>query len=189
MTLAIVLGSAQGVFQEVAEAMRLCQPDMIIAVNDMIPAWPDALHAAVSFHAEKMRHWLRRRQMNGYSIPQGVVIPSEWPEWYQVLHKDKLDFEPTLQTPYRFDGQDESGSSGLFAVKVALVDYGVDRVICCGMPMEPDVRYQHRHRRWYSAIRHRKGWEQSREQLRNVRSMSGWTADFLGRPSRQWCLR
>lgn len=182
MKVAFVLGSANGVHQEYQQARRLVKPDAVLAVNDMIERFNGPLFAAVSFHGEKIDGWLNARKRCGYEPPEHIVIAKEWEDWYQGV-TPKWQRKPRVFRQY-FPGQVESGSSGLFAVKVALVNFKFDRVICCGMPMDHHAGYVHRPgRAWFSALRHRKGWEQALPHLKGkVFSMSGWTSRLLGKP-------
>lgn len=183
---AVVLGSAKQGLGEFWSVVNSTEPDEIFAVNDMIHFCPRPC-VAVTLHPEHFFTWRSKRLANGYERPKAVVIHSAWREWFQICGREpKLFFEPDLVTPQYFAGQTDSGSSGLFAVKVALKDYGFDRVILCGIPMDADACHYNRISPWRAADRHRKGWEQARRHLvGKVRSMSGWTRDFLG-DAREW---
>jgi hypothetical protein len=80
-----------------------------------------------------------------------------------------------------------SGSSGLFAVKVAL-EAGAERVVLAGVPLVASARHVERpvgpwHERdsfvdaWHIAEPHIAG---------RVKSMSGWTREFLGSVTEDW---
>lgn len=179
---ALVLGSAHGVFKEVQAFQDFKVPFETLVVNDMIHAYHAPIRAAVTLHPEKLPKWLRLREMNGYRPPVDIVVHSGWPEWFRATGRSQeLKITPTLTTDQMLPGQTSSGSSGLFAVKVALQDWGYDKVVLCGMPMDAERDHMNKAGKpWRGAFRHREGWKESREALTNVRSMSGWTADFLG---------
>lgn len=191
MKTALVIGSATGVWEEIFELRSWFRPDEVVVVNDMIQAYRYPITAAVSLHPEKMSRWLSQRMRRSHQGPQHIAIQDTWEDWFRVIrHEKRLSFTPTLITGQMMPGQTNSGSSGLFAVKVALDDLCCDRVICVGMPMDADRAHFHRAgREWRGADRHRKGWEEARDHMKGrVTSMSGWTADFLGKPSPAWLV-
>ena len=83
----------------------------------------------------------------------------------------------------KLPGQTFSGSSSLFAVKVAF-DLGFDRIILAGCPMSDEASHiRDPGKPWKGAGAHRRGWVQVIPQLEGrVRSLSGWTMAVLGRP-------
>ena len=88
--------------------------------------------------------------------------------------RDGVDlFVPAWWTP--------SGSSALLAVQAAITLLGYRRVVLAGCPLTGKNAqggdYENFHR----------GWEPRRKDLiPRVRSMSGWTAEFLGKPTEDW---
>jgi hypothetical protein len=159
----------------------LGQFDAVVACNDAAVAWPGRLDAAVSLHAEKWPMWLQRRALAGFVGPDKVFASLE-----AQRSSPPVTAGVTNHTEYRFDGQADTGSSGLFALKVALVDLGCDRAVLCGVPMEPTAHVA-RGADWLHATKYRKGWEQALPAIRyRARSMSGWTEQLLGRPTPDW---
>lgn len=187
MKTAVVLGSAVSAMLELEEVCSRMEPDEIFAVNAMIHLCPLPL-IAVTLHPEHYSTWQMKRVRNGFGRPKEVVIQEDWREWLFILGRHtRLSYTPSREASQQFPGQKASGSSGLFATKVALEDYGFDRVILCGVPMETEsCHIDNPMVPWRGANRHRKGWEEAREHLiGRVRSMSGWTSQFLG-DARGW---
>lgn len=154
--------------------MAMGEFDFVIACNDVGAIWPGHLSAWVSLHPEKMGQWRDQRRANGH--PEAARYMS---------HGDNL---PSWMEPaeFRFHGQDRSGSSGLFAVKVALMELGADRAVLAGIPLERSSHFFDRER-WEAAVGYRAAWEALRPCYRaRMRSMSGWTAQFLGTPTADW---
>ncbi|PWJ81486.1 hypothetical protein C7441_11018 [Pseudaminobacter salicylatoxidans] len=186
---ALVLGSAEGVWQEIAAAQAMHRFDAVIAVNDMVIFWTGPLDAAVSLHPERMPEWLEYRAARRNSPPVKLVTHAEWPDWFKVVgHIHELPIPFDIVTPSMFEGQKDSGSSGLFAVKAALQDLGFAKVVLCGVPMTVEAgHFRSPSLPWVGALRHRVGWEQALPHLTDcVRSMSGWTAELLGKPTKSW---
>jgi len=116
----------------------------------------------------------------------GVFYPHDIDVWV-TMHGEKLDWWRSHRT-----GNDDheaivapecGGSSGAAAVLEALKL--ADKVVLCGMPMDkrPHLR---RPGGWLPADSHHGWWEQNKDQLVNVRSMSGWTRELLGAPTKEW---
>jgi hypothetical protein len=79
-----------------------------------------------------------------------------------------------------FEYQSPSGSSALLGVFASL-EFGYDKIVLCGCPLEGANAKKHP----YSVFR--KGWQvHKNEVIGKVKSMSGWTAEFLGKPTREW---
>jgi hypothetical protein len=91
------------------------------------------------------------------------------------------------------EGQRNGGSSGFFATKVALDD-GATHVVLAGIPIEASAGHIFRPGPWDAgqptnpADSYQLTWQLLAEQghLRRVRSLSGFTATLLGKPTKEW---
>lgn len=168
----LVIGGADCVWDDLD---RYTGPiDGMAACND-VGAEVGGICAWISGHPNYWteKGWLAKRRANGFAdvplyahkvqpgSPEGVIVTS-------------------LYLP----GQKGTGSSGLFAGKVALIDLGFDRIVFCGVPMLAtphffdDVPW-----RAASAIAFRRQWLGITLEYRNrMKSMSGWTRELLGAP-------
>lgn len=173
---ALVLGGAQGVQAEWAAAQALGHFDYVVACNDAITIWPGRLDAAVSHHPEKLGTWRNTRRAKGYEDALR----------YYHNSAETIHLPWAREIDYRIPGQSDGGSSGLFAVKVALIDLGADRAVLCGIPL---TRIPHffDQREWKPSNRYREVWATiSDEYAARMRSMGGWTASRFGKPTAQW---
>jgi len=77
--------------------------------------------------------------------------------------------------------KEPTGSSAMLG-SIAAIHLGYTKVILCGCPMEG------KNKDGFQPYDHfQKGWVHKRELLCNyVRSMSGWTRNFLGEPTIEW---
>lgn len=176
MNTCLILGGASSVWNDAAAAFDLFRPDMVIAVNDMIGSWPDYLDIAASLHPEKLHIWLNERRHNGFNEPQTWAHKASGPNGKVEARIDRTT-------------DDWAGSSGLFAVKVAL-KCGCDRVVLAGVPMSADGAHFFDAEPWQEASAYHKAWLKYQSEIAPfVRSMSGWTADLLGRPDASWLAR
>lgn len=182
MRVALVLGGGNCVWSDVDAALELGEFAGVVACNDVAAAWPGELDAAVSLHAEKMGLWMSQRRAAGHPEPKAVLGHAEFRKGILKTPACLTGF-----TPFKFDGQTDSGSSGLFALKVALINLGFDRAVLCGVPMEALQAHFFDTHKWGGAISHRRGWKQALPQIADrARSMSGWTREILGSPTTEW---
>ena len=170
-TVALVLGGSNDVFAEYVEAMKLCAtagiPWTVFGCNDMIEAFPGELPNGVTLHPDKLAEWLSRREAAGHQRPKVM--------W---AHRHFANVDQWTR--------DWQGSVGLFAVKVAREEQ-FRKIICCGVPMNPDAQHFKRGVTWNAANAFRRGWVGHAKELRPfVRSMSGWTQELFGPPTLEW---
>jgi hypothetical protein len=165
--LALVVGSAQCVWQDTAALLAMATPDIVIAVNDMIHLWPGPIEHAASLHPDKLNGWLAARAAKGLTMPRMV--------W---SHR--------RCAPVTNVASEWRGSSGLLGIKVAIYEQGFAGAVAVGMPMNHDPHVNEQNP-WPSGHAFRDGWTLQRAKLKpRVRSMSGWTRELLGAPTPEW---
>lgn len=167
--IAVVLGGAAGAFDELSRASQIQPVRYLVAVNDAASHYPGQLDAFVTLHPEKLSGWLGARRTAGLPEPACVIghAPHE-------LVTEVVD--------YQWPGQTGSGSSGLFAAKIALERTDLP-VVLCGVPMQAERAHFFNGQPWGDVDQFRAAWEWAATNglLARVRSMSGWTAELLGR--------
>lgn len=174
----LVLGSASCVREDVEAALKIGRFDGLIVVNEMIARWPGPVTAAATLHPEHLKKWLDRRASARFPSPKHVAISKRW--------REALPTGVDIVTDSCAPGQVSAGSSGLFAVKVALFDLGFDKALCCGVPLTQTPHVGERIG-WAAASIHQGGWVEAKAALDGrVKSMSGWTGELLGKPDREW---
>lgn len=177
---ALVLGGAECVWRDWARAQAIGEYDAVIAVNDMVAAYAGPLEAAVSLHADKLANiWLPDRLWRGFPRPANVWGPRD---------DENMGLMPPLTgfVAQFFQGQTENGSSGLFGLKAALDHLGHARAVLCGVPMDGQPHFFD-DKEWPCADDMMAGWLQAFDAIKDrARSMSGWTAELLGKPDKDW---
>lgn len=182
MTTALVLGSADTLWRDIVEYMKIGGTyDFVVACNEAIVEWPHHLKAAVSIHGRFFevgaripgkQAWRKRREERGFPPPE---------RWYghnACVHAP----EYMIKTSEMFPEQSAFGSSGCFAAKVALIDLAADNAVLCGIPML-EVPHVGDDKNWGSAGGFFRHWPSIPEHYRSrMRSMSGRTRDLLGSP-------
>ena len=98
---------------------------------------------------------------------------------YRIIsHKPGSNVD--LVIPY----EPPSGSSALLAT-LAAIKLGYKKIVLAGCPLQGDNPNIKNAR--YDAFQ--KGWIKKRDEIKDcVRSLSGWTADFLGKPDDEWLM-
>lgn len=169
---ALIVGSAACVWDDVARARELFEPDAVFAVNNMIHEWDERLDYACTLHAVPNGHFKGIRVALRMRAARGLNRP------VTCAHKPDRDIDRV------FD--DWAGSSGLFALRVAIAE-GFTRCVLAGIPMERSEAHFFDAKEWAHAAMYRKGWTQHIDEIKPVaRSMSGWTRELLGEPDKDW---
>lgn len=181
--IALVLGGAACRWEDVERATGMIgrRWDLVVGVNEACckrdgagRAWTGPFDVLATLHAEKVFRWRHARAEMVRSLGRS-------PAWdpYEVWSSVRR-----TAVDRHFRGW-TNGSSGLYAVSVAL-EMGATRVVVCGCPLD-DRENAFRGERWTAFNRYRAGWTKRAEELRpRVRSMSGWTAELLGTPDARW---
>ena len=167
----IALGGARGVWDDLEEALRIFPCADVGAVNDSGTEYSGHLTLWATLHPEKLWNWQMRRERRGLNT-----------DYTAVSHKLVAGARVDLLKQQLF-----SGCSGLYLCQVAVMAFGYDRVIVCGMPLTEDPHFFNASA-WNDARKYRRGWReasQQRELRGKIRSMSGWTRDRLGGPD-EW---
>ena len=177
MKSAIILGGAACVWEDMEAALALGHYDATIAINDILEYYDGEIDYAVSLHPQKYAGWMKERDRKDFPKPKCFVgfVGKKATDAYQI----------DLIVDYLWPGMGKSGSSGLFAVKVA-IDQGFDKIVLCGIPM--DLR-QHffSAKEWTQADKFWDAWPKMANHFKNeTRSMSGRTKELLREPTRQW---
>lgn len=181
MTTALILGGAACVYDDVEAALALGRFDGVLTCNAVTVRWPGRIDAAVSLHPDRWGIWIGQRDRKGLRRPDRIVGQVEALNW------PKLPDCITEHLEIRFPGQVHTGSSSLFALKVALIDLGFDRAVLCGAPMTESGGHIVDGPVWPGAHHYHPAWREALPQIKDrVRSMSGWTADLLGSPDAEF---
>jgi len=173
MSIALVMGGAQCLFEDIAAAEKLFKPDIIVAVKDIGITWPHVDHW-VTYHPERLPKELAERRRAGLPDPGQI-----WA--YQVPRKSGIDL------PIKALTSTKGGSSGLLGTEVALIV--ATKAVLCGIPLDPKQVHYRRPRKggWPPGQTYRLAWKAIYPKLKHrVRSMSGWTRELLGAPTKEW---
>jgi len=179
--LALILGGAACVWDDLERAKQFGPFAAVIAVNDAGAEFSGHVDIWATLHPEKLADWTARRKANGHS-PAGMYAAHEGNTQQGRQNSFPLDYV----TDYRWPGMSGSGSSGLFAVKVAM-EHGYDRIILCGVPMQAAQAHFFDSSPWGETDSFTQAWGIAKPFIEHsTRSMSGMTRDLLGEPTAAW---
>jgi hypothetical protein len=169
-----VLGSATNGLAELAHLRTLAPVSAVYAVNDAAAEYPGDLAAFVTLHPEKLDAWLSiRNRVDNLHKTCEVIAHEAHPRVTRVVD-------------YRWPGMNASGSSGLFAVKVALESQPLP-VVLCGVPMDAMRAHYNNTLPWFEVDSFWNAWTVALPHIKDrVRSMSGATAQLLGMPTKEF---
>lgn len=177
--LGLVIGCAEGNFDEARAAIALQKPDLIYCVKLAGVHWPEPFDWWAGLHPEWQGKYEAERKALGHPSGYRTVscLASE-------VDTRNSKFEVDRRVSYRWPGMNASASSGIFAAKVALED--CERVILAGVPMTNGKHFS-RNKAWAELNAFTAGLRESIPHMQGrVRSMSGETAKLLGRPDPEW---
>lgn len=184
MKTAIVLGGAPSIWEDYDEATLRCgiKDAHVIVVNDIGVYWKERVRIWASIHGEKLvgsNGWVAARRFNDHNFPEKLYTGKSAAQDQPAI----TNFPSMNVVDVMFPGQSVSGSSGLFACKVALEHEDYKRVILCGIPMDDAGHFDKPLTPWPDGIASRQGWLQALPHLKGrVFSTSGWTKELLGGP-------
>jgi hypothetical protein len=176
MRVAVVLGSSAGALEEFAGAQRFLEgqglPLHAICVNDAIKLCPVKPHAFCTVISSQTAE---HRFLKGVDV-SGVLM---------FARRASSDF------PFKVVKPKWQGTSGLYAVQVALEELGFDGVILAGCPMDAaagTLAPEHSLMTEAERVdRYRPEWLKALPEIGSrTRSMSGWTRKLLGAPDAEW---
>jgi len=171
MAFALVVGSGYSVKDDLEAVKQFGKPDIVICVNEIALTMDCDVWATL--HPENLegKGWANKRVANGFELPKIVA------------HKPMKYVTDVLG--YRMGNSNSSGSSGLYAVKVAL-SMGYKRVILAGVPMQAKPHFN-KPNDWTDCNCFLPTWRDNKAMLKKyVRSMSGWTKELLGYPDQEF---
>lgn len=167
--IAIILGGSPTVWAEYAEAKALLgqRRAVVVAANLAGRHSRERIDAWVSLHSDLIAGWAGRRRGN----------------------QDYRAFTPTRAGRMATEIVEERwpGSSGLYALQIALYEMGAAGAILCGVPMDSEAGHFAVPGRWASTTSYRRAFCAALPSVgARVRSMSGWTQSLFGRPDQIW---
>lgn len=190
MKRALVIGCGARVWADVEEAQQMCRFDEFYICKLAGVSWDGGYFHWITLHPEFMKvprlvstgeaGYCIQRAQKGYHSNYEIVSPLI--DEVGAHRNHRMDRHVT----YRWPGMSSSGSTGLFAVKIALDD-GCDRVVLAGVPMTDDKHFS-RGKPWNNVGSFTNAWETALPYYKDkTRSVSGgYTERLLGRPTPEW---
>lgn len=118
-----------------------------------------------TYHIKDIPEYKIKRTRLGFNIDYKIIS-----------HRNELKYP----VDFVFEYKPPSGSSALLGA-IAAMSFGYKKIVLCGCPLEGVNPKQS------SYAMFRKGWTvHKNEVIGKVKSMSGWTKELLGEPTREW---
>jgi hypothetical protein len=170
--IAIALGSANCMDEDLAAAKALAPDAIIIACNHAARDYPGKIDHWASMHPDLMPKWIRERALAG--LPPVI---NYWYPRHRAVHCAIAGAKPI---------DIWGGSSGLLCVRIA-IELGADKIICAGIPLRQTFCHKGAAKQWTEARQYRAAWQRYGHRLQGrVKSLSGWTREYLGAPTEEW---
>lgn len=187
MRRAIIVGFAECVATDLSQAAisGFLTPDVdLICVNEAYRVI-QRMDVWATLHPEKLRAWTEDAKFIGRDLRKTIYVVPDLDQQDRVTVMKGQEYEASWLTTSWDWGGGNSGSSGLFAVGVAF-SLGYERLILAGVPM--DIRgHWNNAQPWTDRDRFVTAWCAAKHMLEGrVRSLSGWSREFLGGPDLQW---
>lgn len=170
--IAIALGSANCMDADLAAALALAPDALIIACNHAARDHPGQIDHWASMHADLFVKWTIERAIAGHPPVHNYWYPKHRAVACKIPSAKAIDIW--------------GGSSGLLCVRVG-IHLGADKIICAGIPLNQTFCHKGEAKQWTEARQYRGAWERNKGHLLGrVKSLSGWTREFLGAPDEEW---
>lgn len=169
----VVTGSAPCVLED-CEALRAMIPgkrceklmDWMAIGLDAVDKYPWPIRFMATYHPDDLEPARRRREKMGGNT-----------DYIEIQYDRKYTHTATVEVGgerYSWDHESPTGSSALMGAIMGL-KMGYGRIVLCGIPLSGAYE------------RFQRGWRHQEKLLRDrVKSMSGWTREFLGEPTHEW---
>ena len=185
MKTCLIIGDSDNVQEDLGRAFELSNFDHIIAVKRVLSRLSIKIDAWVSLHAEMAEDIIGLRIKNGFEM--GFDVYTDKP----VNPKVKLNLLSSGVRKFNLYKVDWGGSSGLYGVQIALKYFSPSKIVLAGIPIDSKYLRHGTATHWAASEsgvqRYQQAWLKHRNELKyRVKSLSGWTKDLLGHPSKDW---
>lgn len=158
-----IIGSHPDVLKDM-ESLPKVEWDFMAIGLDAVDKYPGRLLYVATFHPVEIPAIRERRRSAGGNVDYRMVSHESHPEADIIIT----------------DWWKPSGSSALLGAQAA-IRLGYKRIVLCGGPLTGVNAKGSKYECFQS------GWKARQKEVSPfVRSMSGWTADYLGKPTAEW---
>jgi len=173
---ALIVGCAPCWEDDLNQFKTICSEFDVFAIGLDCP-YKEEIKYFVTYHIEDIEAYKRKRT-GDYKI---ISHTNDFIKYSRERRKKPEWANTNVDIVYPH--QAPSGSSSLLGTKAALFKLGYNKVVLIGCPM--DTGSIENKAKSYSVFR--KGWLYFKSDLvGKVKSMSGWTKELLGEPTKGW---
>ena len=179
--IAVMIGCALCWEEDLNRLRSLCLDFDIFAVGLDCP-YKGKIDYLVTYHIEDIEEYKNKRTKESLSTDYKVISHTDDFKKYGKERNQKVRWT-NVNIDIVYPHEKPSGSSSLLGAKAALFKLGYDKVVLVGCPM--DVGNVENKKKSYTMFQ--KGWLYFKKDLAGkVKSMSGWTKELLGEPTKEW---
>jgi len=173
---ALIVGCAPCWEDDLNQFKTICSEFDVFAIGLDCP-YKEEIKYFVTYHIEDIEAY-KRKKTGDYKI---ISHTNDFIKYSRERRKKPKWANTNVDIVYPH--QAPSGSSSLLGTKAALFKLGYNKVVLIGCPM--DTGSIENKAKSYSVFR--KGWLYFKSDLvGKVKSMSGWTKELLGEPTKGW---
>ena len=179
--IAAIIGCASCWENDLNQFKSICNDFDVFAIGLDCP-YKGEIKYFVTYHVEDIEPYRRKRIDGNLSCNYKVIAhTNDFIKYCKERNKKQKWVNTNVDVVYPHERP--SGSSSLLGTKAALFKLGYDKVVLIGCPM--DMGNILNKNQSYSIFR--KGWLHFKSDLvGKVKSMSGWTRELLGEPTKGW---
>jgi hypothetical protein len=164
----IVTGAHQATVEEIKLVPDYRKFDFMAIGLDAVHLYPWDIKFVATYHPDDIPLIKKRRELVGNTDYRLICHT----DFFNGHHVDGVDIITPFEAP--------SGSSALLGVLTA-IKIGYEKIILCGCPLTGKNANGARYETFQD------GWISKKNiVLGKVKSMSGWTREFLGEPTPEW---
>jgi len=176
----IITGSSECLWNDYLKAIELTAKEDLMCIN----------LSTICFHFRDIEHIITLHHNKMKNFYAAAMIQRTDRETHPRKKKKILthSISANSRVDLVWDIGNPGGTSGLFATQIAL-RLGYEKIILCGIPIDNSRRFYDspNHHFKYEGISQQEPWQIANRKFDNrVRSMSGKTAELLGKPDKQW---
>jgi len=173
---ALIVGCAPCWEDDLNRFKTICSEFDVFAIGLDCP-YKEEIKYFVTYHIEDIEAY-KRKKTGDYKI---ISHTNDFIKYSRERRKKPKWANTTVDIVYPHENP--SGSSSLLGVKAATKKLGYEKVVLIGCPM--DTGNLLNKKKSYSVFQ--KGWLYFKSDLiGKVKSMSGWTRELLGEPTKEW---
>lgn len=180
--IAAIIGCASCWREDLDRFKSICSDFDVFAIGLDCP-YEDEIKYFVTYHVEDIQKYKEKRKLKGLNLDYQVISHTNDFKKYCKERNKKIKWTEGVNVDVVYPYEPPSGSSSLLGTRAALIKLGYKKVVLAGCPL--GIGNILNETKSYNVFK--KGWTKLKPGLVDkVKSMSGWTKELLGEPTKEW---